>query len=87
MARVEQVGLTHLLAITAPTLVLGGIFYYRGWLFHGSGTLSSRLATAKFCGVAPEAFVGTFPVLPCVILLAVLGAVLGARARGTVERV
>lgn len=85
MARVEQVGLSHLLAITAPTLVLGGIFYYRGWLFHGGGALSSGLASGKFCGGAPQAFGGTFPILPCVILLAVFGAVLGARARGAVE--
>jgi hypothetical protein len=74
------------LLVAAPTLVLGGAFYYRASLplvGAGEGRRHAREeAKAKYCRLDPKAVHAPFPMLPVVVVLASGGAILGAyRAR------
>lgn len=72
--------------VAAPTLVLGGAFYYRASLpvvGEGEGWRRAREeAKARYCHLDPRAVHAPFPMLPVVAVLAAGGAVVGAfRAR------
>ena len=73
--------------VAAPTLLIGGAFYYRASLpIVGSGEgwrLAREQVKAKHCHLDPRVVHAPFPMLPVVALLAAGGAVLGAaRSRG-----
>lgn len=75
------------LLIAAPTLSLGGAFYYRASLFGGFAKGVSRLnaGLAAHCHVDPTAVRVPFPMLPLIVMVVAAGGLCGAGMLAYVE--
>lgn len=81
LARVERLDWRRLAAVCAPTLALGGAFYYRASLLGTFDRAALDRAKAAQCHLDPKEVAAPFPVLPCIALLTAVGALAGARGR------